>query len=544
MKSVLRKAVYLAFLFFTLTFFSCKTQKTHNTNVEELPLRVGMECAYAPNNWEENQLSDTNAPIMNNPGFYAEGYDVQIARLIAESMNRKLEIVKIPWDGLLEALNRGQIDIIVSGMVDSREHKQAALFSDTYAVERTEYGLLVNGDSKFSQADSLSDLKGASIIGQRGTKLDSVIDQIPGVYHVPAVDTIPNMLDRLNRKTVDGIVINLDSAQAYQKTYPQLAIIDFPDGQGFYLDFSGICVGVDKSNPALLEEVNTALASISIEKRKDLMDMAIFKTGAKESDDNIEENAQKTTSSLLSSMIFMLKNNRSTWITGAWGTFKVSVLGTLIGFALALLLVFLRTTEIRKGDFALIRLVKKFFITLEKFYITIVRGTPMMVQACIIYYAGFSITKNLMDGAPIAEVNRAWSFFTAALITISLNTTAYLAEVLRGAIESLDKSPEEAAHVDGAGRIRIMFEIILPQALRACLPSIGNELVNNVKGSSVLNIIGFVELMFATGTVAGFYYQYLAAYCLAALIYLFMTISLTCLLNFIMLKTGIIEKKS
>jgi len=149
MKSVLRKAVYLAFLFFTLAFFSCKTQKTHNTNVEELPLRVGMECAYAPNNWEEDQLSDTNASIMNNPGFYAEGYDVQIARLIAESMNRKLEIVKIPWDGLLEALNRGQIDIIVSGMVDSREHKQAALFSDTYAVERTEYGLLVNGDSKF-----------------------------------------------------------------------------------------------------------------------------------------------------------------------------------------------------------------------------------------------------------------------------------------------------------------------------------------------------------------------------------------------------------
>lgn len=242
-------------------------------------LRVGMECAYAPNNWEEDTPSETNLPISNHEGFYAEGYDVQIAKCIGEALDAQIEIVKFPWDGLLEALNQGQVDMIVSGMVDSEEHKQAAAFSDTYAIRPTEYSVMVKQDSAFAGAASLADLSGASILGQRGTKLDTVIDQIPGVNHIPPVDTIPNMIDRLNAGTVDGIVINLDSAQAYQKTYPDLAIVDFSEEDGFVLDFSGICVGVRKDDAALLEEVNKALAGISTETRQAMMEEVTEKVG-------------------------------------------------------------------------------------------------------------------------------------------------------------------------------------------------------------------------------------------------------------------------
>lgn len=250
-----------------------------NAGGEGEVLRIGVECAYAPNNWEEDKASDTNVPISNNEGFYAEGYDIQIAKLVAEHMGRELEVVKIPWDGLLEGLNQGQVDAIFSGMVDSKEHQQAAAFSDIYAIAPTEYGVMVKGDSEYAKATVPSDFAGASLLGQKGTKLDTVIDQIEGVNHVSPVDTIPNMIDRLNAGTVDGIVINLDSAAAYRKTYPDLVIIDFPDDNGFHLDFNGICAGVRKDDTARLDEINAALAVIPVEKRQELMDMVTAKVG-------------------------------------------------------------------------------------------------------------------------------------------------------------------------------------------------------------------------------------------------------------------------
>ena len=238
--------------------------KTNAATTQSAPVvRVGMECAFAPNNWEESSVSETNLHVENHNGFYAEGYDVQIAKLVAKNMGAAVQIVKLPWNGLLPALDAGQIDLIVSGMLDSKEHLQAADFSSSYAIAKTEYAVMVQKNSRYVHAQQLSDLSGASLLGQKGTKLDSVIDQVPGVNHVSPVDSIPNMLARLNRNTVDGIIINLDSANAYLKANPDLAVIDFAEGKGFVLDFSGICVGVRKGDAAMLAKVNKALASIS-----------------------------------------------------------------------------------------------------------------------------------------------------------------------------------------------------------------------------------------------------------------------------------------
>ena len=95
-------------------------------------LRVGMECAYAPSNWQESAPSDTNVPIENVPGAYAEGYDVQIARIIADYLGLELVIVKMDWDGLIPALNEGQIDAIIAGMADTAARREAINFSDPY----------------------------------------------------------------------------------------------------------------------------------------------------------------------------------------------------------------------------------------------------------------------------------------------------------------------------------------------------------------------------------------------------------------------------
>ena len=109
-------------------------------------LRVGMECAYAPFNWQEDSETDTNLPIENVPGFYAEGFDVQVAKELGEQLGVEVVIVKLSWGGLISALNEGQIDMIIAGMADTEVRKESVSFSTPYHL--TEYAVLVNSDSE------------------------------------------------------------------------------------------------------------------------------------------------------------------------------------------------------------------------------------------------------------------------------------------------------------------------------------------------------------------------------------------------------------
>lgn len=225
--------------------------------------RVGMECAYAPSNWQEDTATDSNYPIENVPGAYAEGYDVQIAKHIADSLGCELVIVKLAWSGLIEALNQGQIDAIIAGMADTAERRESINFSDPYHV--TEYALMLLPDSQFVGGTTIHDFSGASILGQKDTKLDTVIDQMDGVNHLPPVDSVPNMISRLDQGTCDAIVINLENAPGYLALNPDYVVVEFAEGDGFDLGFNGSCVGLRKSDDALCQDINASLAEYSQE---------------------------------------------------------------------------------------------------------------------------------------------------------------------------------------------------------------------------------------------------------------------------------------
>ena len=228
-------------------------------------LRVGMECAYAPYNWQEMSATETNVPIENVTGAYAEGYDVQIAREVARHLGLKLIIVKMDWDGLIPALNGGQLDAIIAGMLDTPERRQAINFSAPYHT--TIYSMMVNKDSRFAGATSIQDFSGASVLGQKDTALDTVIDQIEGVDHLPAVSSVPDMVARLQQGACDAIVINQENAGGYLAANPDFRLIDFEEGKGFKLPTVGTCVGIRKSDDALLSRVDEALAALSGEMR-------------------------------------------------------------------------------------------------------------------------------------------------------------------------------------------------------------------------------------------------------------------------------------
>lgn len=247
----------------------------------------------------------------------------------------------------------------------------------------------------------------------------------------------------------------------------------------------------------------------------------------------IATTAEKRPSGFIETMIYMVINSSSIWLRGIQGTFVLSLLGTVFGFVLAILLVFMRIQEPNARDSENTQLLKLIGSTFAKAYITFVRGTPMMVQVFIIYYGGFNIVRAILPDASITEINNIYGFFTAGILTVTLNTTAYIAEILRGGIESIDKGQTEAARSLGLSSWQTMMKVVFPQAVKNSIPAIGNEFIINIKDTSVLNVIGVFELMYATSTTANTYYQYLPTYVIAAIIYLILTVALTKVLGII-----------
>ena len=231
--------------------------------------------------------------------------------------------------------------------------------------------------------------------------------------------------------------------------------------------------------------------------------------------------AEKMPSDFVPSMLYLLHNGASFFRMGIWTTVRIALLGTLIAFVLALFMVTLRIQKPDRQDNDLVRFLKYIGSRFASIYITVIRGTPMMVQALIFYYAGFNIFKG--TGMSVTEINQIWSFFISGLITVSLNSTAYLAEVLRGGIESIDHGQTEAARSLGMTGWQTMLKVVFPQAVKNSIPAIGNEFIINIKDSSVLSVIGCMDLMYATTSVSGIYFKALECYCIAAVFYLIMT---------------------
>ena len=232
-------------------------------------LRIGSECDYIPNSWEENFKSDSNIPISNHKGYYAEGYDIQIANLVAKELGMTPRVVKLKWEDLIEALLRREIDVIFSSMLDTDDRKKLASFSDPYEVIRK--------DGKFADITKLEDLYQARILSQKGTYFENAIDQIPGAIKATPVITVSDMIEELDNGKVDGIVIDVDTGTTYEKMDDDLKLVRFPEGEGFIIGFSGVCAGVRKNDRRLLEGIDTAISKITPRMRQRVMDQVISK---------------------------------------------------------------------------------------------------------------------------------------------------------------------------------------------------------------------------------------------------------------------------
>ena len=267
----MKKYIIFAVLVLCLPIFFLIRQKEKPKSSSPV-LRIGAECDYVPNSWEENKASQFNIPVANHQGYYADGYDIQIARLVAGRLGYELEVMKFAWNDLLPSLNNGDIDAIFSSMLDTDERKKIAAFSEPYELNKAEYAILVDSVSQYITAKTLSDFSGAKIIGESGTKLDDVIEQIPGVIHFRPEDTVQGMIDRVLNGDADGAVIDTDTGHYYEMINKNLTLVKFTEGGGFQLGFTGVCAGVRKNDIELLNRINMALEGISRSERQNIMD--------------------------------------------------------------------------------------------------------------------------------------------------------------------------------------------------------------------------------------------------------------------------------
>ncbi len=217
---------------------------------------------------------------------------------------------------------------------------------------------------------------------------------------------------------------------------------------------------------------------------------------------------------------WILRLLREYWpqfLKGTGYTMAMALVGTFVGFAIGLLIAIVKTVPVKPSDSIFKKGLMKVVNFLLNVYIELIRGTPMMVQALIIHYSVFQ------------RINMP--SMLSALIIISVNTGAYMAEIVRGGIISVSAGQTEGAVAIGMTHMQTMTNVILPQAVRNIMPSIGNEFVVNIKDSSVLSVISITELMFSAKQAGGTYFQFVPAYVICAAIYFVLTFSVTRILR-------------
>ncbi|HAR4529179.1 TPA: ABC transporter permease subunit [Staphylococcus aureus] len=435
-------------------------------------LRVGLSADYAPMEFEHT---------VNGKTEYA-GVDIDLAKKIAKDNNLKLKIVNMSFDSLLGALKTGKIDIIISGMTSTPERKKQVDFSDSYMM--TKNIMLVKKD-KVNDYKDIKDFNNKKVGAQKGTEQEKIAQTEIENASITSLSRLPDVILALKSGKVEGVVVEKPVAEAYLKQNPKLGISNVK----FNEEEKDTVIAVPKDSPKLLSQINKTIKEV---KDKGLIDKHMTNAA----------NAMNDDSGFISKYgSFFLKG------------IKITILISLIGVALGSIL----------GAFvALMKLSKiKIISWIASIYIEILRGTPMLVQVFIVF---FGITAAL--GLDISAL-------VCGTIALVINSSAYIAEIIRAGINAVDKGQMEAARSLGLNYRQTMKSVIMPQAIKNILPALGNEFVTLIKESSIVSTIGVGEIMFNAQVVQGISFDPFTPLLVAAALYFVLTFVLTRIMNMI-----------
>ncbi|WP_338539873.1 ABC transporter substrate-binding protein/permease [Paenibacillus tundrae] len=410
------------------------------------------------------------------------GFDIEIAKEIAADLGAELVIEDMGFDGLLPALQSGRVDLVISGMTPTDERKKSIDFSDTYYKSKQVIMIRTEDTDKYQ---TMADLQNEKIGVQKGSIQETIGQGISGAK-LTALDKISDIVLQLQTKRVNAAIVEDTVAAGYLDDAIGLAPIVVDEEQ------VEAAIGIRKGNTELLNAVNSTLERLKSENRIEEM---------------VTEASQLMAGKDTKNIFQVFWAYKSFYATGIGYTLLLSALGVLFGVIIGLII-----CMFRMHDMAILRWI-------GTAYVELIRGTPMLVQLMIIYY-GLSLTFGIN-----------FSALQAGVITLSINSGAYLAEIFRAGVQGVDRGQLEAARSLGMGRGAAMRYIILPQAFKAVLPAIGNEFVTIIKESSIISVIGMVDIMYQASVVKNITYQGMNPFLIAAAIYFVMTFILSKLLG-------------
>lgn len=285
MKKRLLSAAALAMVF-AMAVTGCSSSEGETTTGEETTdgetaeddnvLTVAMECGYAPYNWTQPTDANGAVQIKDSPD-YAYGYDVMMAKHIAEELGMELEIVKLDWDSLVPAVQSGTVDCVIAGQSITAERQEMVDFTEPYYYATIV--TLTKNDSPYASATSVADLAGATCTSQQNTIwYDICLPQIPDANILPAQESAPAMLVALDSGRCDIVVTDQPTGLAATVAYPDFELLDFTGTEGeFEVSDEEINIGISlqKGNTELCDKINSVLSTMTAEDFEEMMNEAI-----------------------------------------------------------------------------------------------------------------------------------------------------------------------------------------------------------------------------------------------------------------------------
>lgn len=422
--------------------------------------------------------------------FYAEvdgeqqvvGMDIMIAEKIADDLGVELVVQDMEFDSLLPALESNNVDMIVAGMTPTEERRKSVNFSDIYY--QTFQNIMVRAEDK-EIYNSIDSLAGQTVGVQTGSLQEELAQQIPDV-ELMQLGNINDLLLALQTNRIEAIVMQGPNAEAHAGNDNSLYTFE----GDFELDEQdqGSAIAIRPGEDSLVAAVNESLAEI---KEDNLTEDYLAVAG--------EYMAEETDAGFASTYW-------SYFLDGMLVTIMISAIGVLVGMVLGFILSLMRLTQ------------NKLLRFLGSAYVEFVRGTPLMIQVMFIYFG--------------AGVFFDLPALTAGIIAVSLNSGAYICEIIRSGLNSVDSGQAEAARSLGMSKRQSMRYILFPQALKNIWPALGNEFITVIKESSIVSVIGVGELIFQTRVVRSMSFKGILPLFITMLVYFFLTFTLTKILNY------------
>ena len=416
------------------------------------------------------------------------GMDVQIGKKVAKDLGVKLKIKSMSFDSLLVALQTGKIDMIISGMNPTPARRKNVAFTHVYY--QGGYDIVINkaDKAKYKNKDSF---KGGTLGAQTGTTQYNAVKKQTKNTASKGMTSQSDLILALQSHKLDGVAMEKPSAEAYTSNNKNLAAI--PSDFDMSSDATSSAIAFRKGSTSLVNKVNKTVDQI---KKESLVKKQYLPAAGK----YLKTNTVNTS----------MGHYWQAFATGVEYTLIITVCSVFFGFIIGILLALARTA---KGN-----IFKTALRWVSTAYVEFIRGTPMMVQVMFVYF-GLGLFVNLPA-------------LTSGIIAISLNSGAYVAEYIRGGINSVNIGQTEAARSLGMSNGATMRYVVLPQALKNIWPSLGNEFITLIKDSSIVSIIGVTELIYQSNIVRSDTYRGVAPIVVIMVLYFILTFTASRILNY------------